>query len=356
MADTWHELEANFQTKGYSIGTRYAPLGNWKPLLENETSLPTSWSAAIIHVRLFFHCVRVWLQIFWRATLLKMSFSHSLVSLFFFPFFFFFYYYYSFFRVFPSIFLSSFFSLFCFRQFFWFSSLFSFFFPFFFPFFLFFFLSIYPPDNGQFSVPRRYWFANGRSVEYLFSPVVRGNVWIFPSAASSACLVSFLILFLFFFFAIPHRSFLEIENYLLKFGIENEDRARIFFFKIFHKEKKKNHERSWSFEERSRGFIYFFFVFFLSFSINLEIFFKFAKIVARTRANVNEDRRDPRNTLPFSQQPHRIRDCLSDNYYYYYGCVSLTSFLHVYLSIFFFFLSRFSYYFFFLTRLDNSRV
>lgn len=84
MADTWHELEANFQTKGYSIGTRYAPLGNWKPLLENETSLPTSWSAAIIHVRLFFHCVRVWLQIFWRATLLKMSFSHSLVSLFFF--------------------------------------------------------------------------------------------------------------------------------------------------------------------------------------------------------------------------------------------------------------------------------
>lgn len=47
-------FEQNFP---YSVGTRYAPLGNWKPLLENETSLPTSWSAAIIHVRLFFHCV-----------------------------------------------------------------------------------------------------------------------------------------------------------------------------------------------------------------------------------------------------------------------------------------------------------
>lgn len=94
----------------------------------------------------------------------------------------------------------------------------------------------------------------------------------------------------------------------------------------------------------------FFFCFFLSFSTNLEIFFKFAKIVARTRANVNEDRRDPRNTLPFSQQPHvyhRIRDCLSDNYYYYYGCVSLTSFLHVYLSIFFFFYLDFHITFFF---------
>lgn len=89
----------------------------------------------------------------------------------------------------------------------------------------------------------------------------------------------------------------------------------------------------------------FFFCFFLSFSTNLEIFFKFAKIVARTRANVNEDRRDPRNTLPFSQQPHRIRDCLSDNYYYY-RCVSLTSFLHVYLSIFFFFISIFILLFF----------
>ena len=71
------------------VGTRYAPLGNWKPLLENETSLPTSWSAAIIHVRLSFHCVPVvWLLVF-RATLLKMSFhafsrfsllSHFLLS------------------------------------------------------------------------------------------------------------------------------------------------------------------------------------------------------------------------------------------------------------------------------------
>lgn len=100
----------------------------------------------------------------------------------------------------------------------------------------------------------------------------------------------------------------------------------------------------------ARFHLFFFFCFFLSFSTNLEIFFKFAKIVARTRANVNEDRRDPRNTLPFSQQPHvyhRIRDCLSDNYYYYYGCVSLTSFLHVYLSIFFFFYLDFHITFFF---------
>lgn len=62
---------------GDSVGTRYAPLGNWKPLLENETSLPTSWSAAIIHVRLFLHCVRVWLQVF-RATSLKVFFALSL--------------------------------------------------------------------------------------------------------------------------------------------------------------------------------------------------------------------------------------------------------------------------------------
>ena len=62
---------------GDSVGTRYAPLGNWKPLLENETSLPTSWSAAIIHVRLFLHCVRVWLQIF-RATSLKVFLALSL--------------------------------------------------------------------------------------------------------------------------------------------------------------------------------------------------------------------------------------------------------------------------------------
>lgn len=62
---------------GDFVGTRYAPLGNWKPLLENETSLPTSWSAAIIHVRLFLHCVRVWLQIF-RATSLKVFLALSL--------------------------------------------------------------------------------------------------------------------------------------------------------------------------------------------------------------------------------------------------------------------------------------
>lgn len=135
-------------------------------------------------------------------------------------------------------------------------------------------------------------------------------------------------------------------------------RANIFF-QNFPQRKKKESRTMMVVRGKIARFHLFFFCFFLSFSTNLEIFFKFAKIVARTRANVNEDRRDPRNTLPFSQQPHvyhRIRDCLSDNYYYYYGCVSLTSFLHVYLSIFFFFLSRFSYYFFFLTRLDNSRV
>lgn len=86
--------EANSDEKAIpSVYAVYAPLGNWKPLLENETSLPTSWSAAIIHVRLFLHCVRVWLQVF-RATSLKVflalslsftsafSFLHSFYSLF----------------------------------------------------------------------------------------------------------------------------------------------------------------------------------------------------------------------------------------------------------------------------------
>lgn len=152
MADTdTARARGKFSDEGlYSIGTRYAPLGNWKPLLENETSLPTSWSAAIIHVRLFFHCVRVWLQIFWRATLLKMSFSHSL---------FFFIIIILSFVFFPSIFLSSF--LFFFQ-----SLLFSpvsliflalFFFLSFLSFspFLFFFLSIYlsiHPSPGQWTI------------------------------------------------------------------------------------------------------------------------------------------------------------------------------------------------------------
>lgn len=66
-------------------------------------------------------------------------------------------------------------------------------------------------------------------------------------------------------------------------------------------------------EERSRGFICLFIFFFVS--LFFDKFSKFssksAKIVARTRANVNEDRRDPRDTLPFSQQPHVYHPRLS---------------------------------------------
>lgn len=89
--------EANSDEKAIpSVYAVYAPLGNWKPLLENETSLPTSWSAAIIHVRLFLHCVRVWLQVF-RATSLKVFLALSLSFTFAFSFL------YSFYSLFPWI-------------------------------------------------------------------------------------------------------------------------------------------------------------------------------------------------------------------------------------------------------------
>lgn len=220
MADTdTARARGKFSDEGlYSIGTRYAPLGNWKPLLENETSLPTSWSAAIIHVRLFFHCVRVWLQIFWRATLLKMSFSHSLF----------------FFLLLLLFFLSSFF-LSSFLSFFFQSLLFSpvsliFLALFFFLSFLsfspfFFFLSIYlsihpsiPRTMDNFRPPRRDGFANGRIISILPRRSRKRMKFFHRLPLQLACFLLETILFLlsflifFFFFATPHRSFLEIEN------------------------------------------------------------------------------------------------------------------------------------------------
>lgn len=211
-----------------------------------------------------------------------------------------------------SSFLSFFFNLFCFRQFLWFSSLFSFSFPFF-PFLLFFFsfyLSIYPsihlPDNGQFSVPQKRRIRE-RSNNIYSPPSFEETYEIFPSAASSACLLSlrndtlspfFFNIFLFFLIDRSSRS-------RISFKIQN--RVQIFsnfkFFQNFSQRKKKKRIMV---EERSRGFIYLFFFSFPSFSRNKFSKFssKSAKIVARTRANVNEDRRDPRDTLPFSQQPH----------------------------------------------------
>ena len=93
----------------------YAPLGNWKPLLENETSLPTSWSAAIIHVRLFLPLCsgrgcRSSARRCWKCLSRGLSFLFFVVLLFSFPFLFLF-------RLFPS--MRAFFFLFCFRQFLW---------------------------------------------------------------------------------------------------------------------------------------------------------------------------------------------------------------------------------------------
>lgn len=102
---------------------------------------------------------------------------------------------------------------------------------------------------------------------------------------SIGCLFSlprfFFNSFSFFFFAIPHRSFLEIENYLLKFGIENEDRARIFSFKIFHKEKKKESRTIMVVRGKIARFHLFFFLFF-------SLFFN----KSRNFLQIREDRRE----------------------------------------------------------------
>lgn len=261
-----------------------------------------------------------------------------------------------------------FFNLFCFRQFLWFSSLFSFSFPFF-PFLLFFFsfyLSIYPsihpPDNGQFSVPQKRRIRE-RSNNIYSPPSFEETYEIFPSAASSACLLSlrndtlspfFFNIFLFFLIDRSSRS-------RISFKIQN--RVQIFSnFKFFQKEKRRKGSRTIMIEERSRGFIYLFFFSFPSFSRNKFSKFssKSAKIVARTRANVNEDRRDPRDTLPFSQQPHVYHPRLS------LGLLLLLSMRifnifpsRLFIYFIFFYLEfhvTLDFFFFFLTRLDNSRV
>lgn len=181
-----------------------------------------------------------------------------------------------------------FFNLFCFRQFLWFSSLFSFSFPFF-PFLLFFFsfyLSIYPsihpPDNGQFSVPQKRRIRE-RSNNIYSPPSFEETYEIFPSAASSACLLSlrndtlspfFFNIFLFFSSSIVPRD----RESLLKFRIA----CKYFQISNSFKKKKeeKDHERSWSRKDREVLFIYFFFRFPLFRQI-LEIFFK-----------IREDRRE----------------------------------------------------------------
>lgn len=241
-----------------------------------------------------------------------------------------------------------FFNLFCFRQFLWFSSLFSFSFPFF-PFLLFFFsfyLSIYPsihpPDNGQFSVPQKRRIRE-RSNNIYSPPSFEETYEIFPSAASSACLLSlrndtlspfFFNIFLFFLIDRSSRS-------RISFKIQN--RVQIFsnfkFFQNFSQRKKKKRIMV---EERSRGFIYLFFFSFPSFSTNSRNFLQNPRRSSRERVQtwtktggIQETRSLSPNNPTFI-----IRDCLSD-YYYYYRCVSLTSFLHVYLSILFFFISSF---------------
>lgn len=284
MADTdTARARGKFSDEGlYSIGTRYAPLGNWKPLLENETSLPTSWSAAIIHVRLFFHCVRVWLQIFWRATLLKMSFSHSL---------FFFYYYYSFFRLFsfhfPFLF-SFFFSIsFVFASFSDFPR--SFLFPFLsflfsFSFFLSIYLSIHPSiprTMDNFRSPRRDGFANGRIISILPRRSRKRMKFFHRLPLQLACFlletILFLLSFLIFFFFSSSIVPRDRES-LLKFRIACKYFQISNSFKIFRKEKRR--KGSWSRKDREVLFIYFFFRFPLFRQI-LEIFFK-----------IREDRRE----------------------------------------------------------------
>lgn len=182
-----------------------------------------------------------------------------------------------------------FFNLFCFRQFLWFSSLFSFSFPFF-PFLLFFFsfyLSIYPsihpPDNGQFSVPQKRRIRE-RSNNIYSPPSFEETYEIFPSAASSACLLSlrndtlspfFFNIFLFFLIDRSSRS-------RISFKIQN--RVQIFsnfkFFQNFSQRKKKKRIMV---EERSRGFIYLFFFSFPSFSTNSRNFLQNPRRSSRER-------------------------------------------------------------------------
>lgn len=284
MADTdTARARGKFSDEGlYSIGTRYAPLGNWKPLLENETSLPTSWSAAIIHVRLFFHCVRVWLQIFWRATLLKMSFSHSLfffiiiiLSFVFFPFLF-------------SFLFSFFFSIsFVFASFSDFPR--SFLFPFLsflfsFSFFLSIYLSIHPSiprTMDNFRSPRRDGFANGRIISILPRRSRKRMKFFHRLPLQLACFlletILFLLSFLIFFFFSSSIVPRDRES-LLKFRIACKYFQISNSFKIFRKEKRR--KGSWSRKDREVLFIYFFFRFPLFRQI-LEIFFK-----------IREDRRE----------------------------------------------------------------
>lgn len=281
--DTVARARGKFSDEGlYSIGTRYAPLGNWKPLLENETSLPTSWSAAIIHVRLFFHCVRVWLQIFWRATLLKMSFSHSLfffiiiiLSFVFFPFLF-------------SFLFSFFFSIsFVFASFSDFPR--SFLFPFLsflfsFSFFLSIYLSIHPSiprTMDNFRSPRRDGFANGRIISILPRRSRKRMKFFHRLPLQLACFlletILFLLSFLIFFFFSSSIVPRDRES-LLKFRIACKYFQISNSFKIFRKEKRR--KGSWSRKDREVLFIYFFFRFPLFRQI-LEIFFK-----------IREDRRE----------------------------------------------------------------
>lgn len=254
-----------------------------------------------------------------------------------------------------------FFNLFCFRQFLWFSSLFSFSFPFF-PFLLFFFsfyLSIYPsihpPDNGQFSVPQKRRIRE-RSNNIYSPPSFEETYEIFPSAASSACLLSlrndtlspfFFNIFLFFSSSIVPRD----RESLLKFRIA----CKYFQISNSFKKKKeeKDHERSWSRKDREVLFVYLFFFSFPSFSTNSRNFLQNPRRSSRERVQtwtktggIQETRSLSPNNPTFI-----IRDCLSD-YYYYYRCVSLTSFL--YLSIFFYLEFHVTLDFFFFSSLGST--
>ena len=249
-----------------------------------------------------------------------------------------------------SSFLSFFFNLFCFRQFLWFSSLFSFSFPFF-PFLLFFFsfyLSIYPsihpPDNGQFSVPQKRRIRE-RSNNIYSPPSFEETYEIFPSAASSACLLSLrndtlspFFFNIFLFFCNSSSIVPRDRESLLKFKIACKYFQISSSFKIFRKEKRR--KGSWSRKDREVLFIYFFFRFPLFLETNSRNFLQNPRRSSRERVQtwtktggIQETRSLSPNNPTFI-----IRDCLSD-YYYYYRCVSLTSSR---LFIYFFFISSFT--------------
>lgn len=209
-------------------------------------------------------------------------------------FFFFYYYYYSFFRLFSFPLFFLFFSIsFVFASFSDFPR--SFLFPFLSFLFSFFFLSIYlsihpsihPPDNGQFSAPQKRRIRE-RSNNIYSPPSFEETYEIFPSAASSACLLSLrndtlspFFFNIFLFFCNSSSIVPRDRESLLKFKIACKYFQISSSFKIFRKEKRR--KGSWSRKDREVLFIYFFFRFPLFLETNSRNFLQNPRRSSRER-------------------------------------------------------------------------